>query len=242
MHTLKPDRRSLPAQTCYRLRALIQQGHWEPGSRLPSENALATQLGISRATLREALRLLEEEGLITRRHGVGTFVTPHPRLESGLERLESVLSLAARLGMQAHYQDLSVQTVEADRALAEHLRVEKGTPLTRVSRTILVDGRPVAYLEDFVPAHWLSPQDLGDTFTGSVLDALRQHPALRVQEARADIIAIRAGRSLAHRLQVQPGDALLLLEETLFDAFGVPLDFSRNYFVPDRFRFYVVRK
>jgi GntR family transcriptional regulator len=105
-----------------------------------------------------------------------------------------------------------------------------------------VDGRPVAYLEDFVPTRWLSPDDLGDTFTGSVLDALRQHPALRIQEARADIIAIRAGRSLAHRLQVQPGDALLLLEETLFDASGVPLDFSRNYFVPDRFRFHVVRK
>lgn len=242
MHTLKPDRRSLPAQTYEQLRALIQQGRWEPGSRLPPENALATQLGISRATLREALRLLEEEGLIVRRHGVGSFVTSHPRLESGLERLESVLSLAARLGMQAHYQDLSVQTVEADRALAEQLRVEKGTPLTQVSRTILVDGRPVAYLEDFVPTCWISPENLGNAFTGSVLDVLRQHPSLRVQEARADIVAIRASRSLAHRLQVHPGDALLLLEETLFDASGVPLDFSRNYFVPDRFRFHVVRK
>ncbi len=242
MHTLKPDRRSLPAQTYEQLRALIQQGRWEPGSQLPPENALATQLGISRATLREALRLLEEEGLIVRRHGVGTFVTPHPRLESGLERLESVLSLATRLGMQAHYQNLSVQTVEADRTIAEQLQVEKGTPLTLVSRTILVDGRPVAYLEDFVPTRWLSADDFGDAFTGSVLDALRQHPSLRVQEARADIIAICASRPLAHCLQVRPGDALLLLEETLFDASGVPLDFSRNYFVPDRFRFYVVRK
>lgn len=242
MHVLKSDRRSLSAQAYDQLRSLILQGHWEPGSQLPTENALAAQLGISRATLREALRLLEEEGLITRRHGVGTFVTPRPRLESGLERLESVLSLAARLGMQAHYQDLSVDVVEADLSLAEHLQVEKNTPLTRVSRTILVDGQPVAYLEDFVPTHWLSPQELGDAFSGSVLDFLRQRPSLRVQEARADITAVRANHSLARRLHIRPDDAVLLLEETLFDIAGTPLNFSRNYFVPDRFRFHVVRK
>lgn len=242
MHTLRPDRRPLSAQAYERLSALLREGRWKPGEQLPSEAQLAAQLGISRATLREALRLLEEEGRILRRQGAGTFVAPDRRLESGLERLESVLSLAARMGMEAVPQDVAVEVVEASPALADRLQVEPGVPLTRVSRTILVNGQPVAYLEDFVPTRWLSPDDLNARFAGSVLDLLRQHPSLRVQEARAEILALRAPRSLARRLQVRPGDALLLLEETLFDVAGIPLNFSYNYFVPERFRFYVVRK
>lgn len=242
MHTLRPDRRPLSAQAYERLSALLREGRWKPGEQLPSEAQLAAQLGISRATLREALRLLEEEGRILRRQGAGTFVAPDRRLESGLERLESVLSLAARMGMEAVPQDVAVEVVEASPALADRLQVEPGVPLTRVSRTILVNGQPVAYLEDFVPTRWLSPDDLNAHFAGSVLDLLRQHPSLRVQEARAEILALRAPRPLARRLQVRPGDALLLLEETLFDVAGIPLNFSYNYFVPERFRFYVVRK
>ena len=72
------------------LRALVL-----PGEQLPAEVYLATQLGISRPTLREALLSLEREGFVVRKHGVGTFVTPGygRRLESGLECLESVLEM-----------------------------------------------------------------------------------------------------------------------------------------------------
>ncbi|MCS7283388.1 MAG: GntR family transcriptional regulator [Anaerolineae bacterium] len=242
MHILRPDRRPLSAQAYDQLVALLREGHWKPGEQLPPEAQLAAQLGISRATLREALRLLEEEGRIVRRQGAGTFVAPEHRLESGLERLESVRSLAARLGMEAVPQDVVAEVVEATPLLADRLRVEPGSPLTRVSRTMLVNGLPVAYLEDFVPLQWLSPDDLKVRFAGSVLDLLRQNPSLRVKEARAEILALPATRALAQRLQVRPGDALLLLEETLFDVAGTPLNFSYNYFVPERFRFYVVRK
>jgi DNA-binding GntR family transcriptional regulator len=89
---------------------------------------------------------------------------------------------------------------------------------------------------------WLPPTDLDDTFTGSVLDLLRQRHTVRIQDALADITAVGASRPLAQRLGVHPGAALLLLEETLFDATGTPVGFSRNYFVPERFRFHVVRR
>ena len=97
-------------------------------------------------------------------------------------------------------------------------------------------------MEDLVPAQWLAPQAVDDGFTGSVLDLLRRQPTLRVQEAMADITAIPADQTLARRLQVSSGAPLLLLEETLFDANGTPVGFSRNYFVPNRFRFHVLRR
>jgi GntR family transcriptional regulator len=240
--TFQLDRRPLYAQTYDWLLDLIREEQLQPGDQLPSETLLSNRLGISRATLREALRILEEEGVITRRHGIGTFVTKNHHLESGLERLESILSMAARQGIETQVQDLCAEIIEADGPLAEGLQVERGTPVTQVCRTILVEGQPAAYMEDFVPGCWLTPEDLNHTFGGSVLDLLRQRHPTRVQEALADITAVRAGRPLARKLGVHPGTALLLLEETLFDESGTPLGFSRNYFVPERFRFHVVRR
>ncbi len=242
MHAPKLDRRPLYTQAYDWLLALIREEELQPGDQLPSETQLAGCLGISRTTLREALHLLVEEGAIVRRQGLGTFVAADHHLESGLERLESVLALAARQGMAAQVSDLSVDVVEAGRALAERLGVERGDSLTRVCRTILVQDQPVAYMEDLVPACQLALQDLDETFAGSVLDFLRQRCGARIQEALADITAIRVDTSLASRLGISPGAAVLLLEETLFDASGTPIGFSRNYFVPDRFRFHVIRR
>ncbi|HEY77328.1 MAG TPA: GntR family transcriptional regulator [Thermoflexia bacterium] len=242
MYLTQLDRRPLYVQVHDRLLAFIQESGMEPGERLPSESTLADQLGVSRATLREALRLLEEEGVIVRRHGVGTFVAANRHLESGLERLESVLALAGRQGMETRMEDLEVRIVRADRSVAERLGTDPGVSLTYVSRTILVEDQPVAYLEDLVLTDWLSPDHLNAEFSGSVLDLLRGLYPQRVQEALAEITAVRAGRSLARRLGVSPGAALLLLEETLFDTTGAPVGFSRNYFVPERFRFHVVRR
>ena len=242
MNSLQLDRKPLYAQAYDRLLALIEEGELQPGDQLPAETQLAEQMGISRATLREALRLLEEEGVIVRRQGVGTFVAANRHLESGLERLESVLALAARQELETRIEDLSVEQITANHALADRLQADPGIPLTRVRRTVLVQSEPVAYLEDFILTRWLPRESIGSDFAGSVLDLLRlEHPDL-IQEALADITAVNVGHSIAGRLGISTGLALLLLEETLFDASGDPVGFSRNYFVPDRFRFHVVRQ
>lgn len=242
MHTPKLNRQPLYTQAHDWLLDLIREKELQPGDQLPSEAQLAGQLGISRATLREALHLLVEEGVIVRRQGIGTFIAAVPHLESGLERLESILALATRQGLETKVEALSVESIEADRALAERLKIGLGDPLTRIHRTILVKDRPIAYMEDLVPARHLPPQNLDDTFTGSVLDLLRRQNNLCVQEALADITAVCADSSLAQRLRVSTGAALLLLEETLFDSDGTPIGFSRNHFVPDQFRFHVIRR
>ena len=241
MNPSKLDRRPLYAQAHDWLLALVHAGELQPGDRLPSEAQLAERLGISRSTLREALHLLEENGVIVRRQGLGTFVAGDHHLESGLERLESVVALAARQGIKAKIRGLSVETVVADEMMAERLKVKPGVPLTCVRRVVLVRGQAVAYMEDTVPARWLAVDDI-EVFAGSVLDLLRRRRTPRVQQALAAITAVTADDVLARQLEVSPGAALLLLEETLFDADGTPLGFSRNYFVPDRFSFHVLRR
>jgi GntR family transcriptional regulator len=244
LQSLKPHRLSLSQQTQRYLRNLIEAGTYQPGDQLPSQNELAAELGISRATLREALLSLELEGIVVLKHGVGTFVPRGygHRLESGLERLESVLELTARQGLEVGFSDLQINEEQADERVASALQVAPGTPLTSVRRVIMVDGTPVAYMYDVAPSSILSPVDLKETFDGSVLDLLRQRPDFQIARAVANIVAINAVGKLAKRLQVQTQQALLLLEETLFSGEGVPVEFSQNYFVPEYFQFHVVRR
>jgi GntR family transcriptional regulator len=246
LQPLKANKLSLSARAQQYLLRLVENGTYEPGEQLPSEADLAAQLGISRPTLREALLNLEQEGVIVRKHGVGTFVAPGygHRLESGLERLESILALAARQGLAPDFADLEVEEVAADGEMAERLGITPGSAVTSVRRAIVVDKKPVAYMVDLVPAAILPAEEIGERFNGSVLDLLRERAEMEMGEVLADIVALNAGDvpHLAEKLKVKPGQAILLIEEVLYDVEGAIVEYSRNYFVPDFFRFHVVRR
>ena len=122
------------------------------GQRLVSEPDLAKQLGVSRATLREAMRTFEAQGLIRRRQGSGTYVVGKvPVIDAGLEVLESVDTMAHRKNLQTTVSDLHVDQVDADKDSAAGLGVADGIRLTRIRRVIRADSRPVAYLIDTLP-------------------------------------------------------------------------------------------
>jgi GntR family transcriptional regulator len=241
---LKTNRVSLAVRTQHYLAGLIDDGIYLSGDQLPSEADLAAQLGISRPTLREALLNLEQEGRVVRKHGVGTFVArvSRHRLGSGLERLESILESAAREGFELKFRSLRVSQEPVSSQAAEKLGVNPDTEVTHVQRVIVVEGTPVAYMADAVLSSLLSAQDVDDSFNGSVLDLLRQKKGLLGAQVIADIEARKADASLSDRLEIEPGQAVQLLEETLFDAEGKAVGFSRNYFVPGFFRFHVLRR
>src|SRR5512143_1516888 len=142
------------------------------GSRLMSEPDLAKQMGVSRATLREAMRTFETQGLIRRRQGSGTFIVGQiPVMESGLEVLESLNTIAQRLNLPVTTAVPLRTDLPADGETARELGVPLGTPVTCVSRVMRVETRPVAYLVDTLPADVLSSSETFlEQFNGSVLD------------------------------------------------------------------------
>ena len=214
-----------------------------PGERLPSEPALAKQLGVSRATLREAMRAFEGQGLIRRRQGIGTFVVSHVQvIETGLEVLQSIESLAEKINLKVYMGDVKIVRLEADAILAENLNVEKGTPLIKVERVITTEHRPVAYLIDLLPENVLSPTELEQGFTGSVLDFLLKRGDLNLMNSYTEINATSASSEIAKALEIQRGDPLLLFEAYLYDDGGRVVDYSHSYFLPGYFRFHLVRR
>lgn len=222
------------------LAALIEKTN--PGERLPSEPELARQMGVSRATLREAMRTFEVQGLIRRRQGSGTFVVGRvPVIEAGLEVLESLETMAERLGLEVSVSDLRVERVTADSETAEALGVTAGAMLTRVRRVMREESRPVAYLVDTLPAASLKPEQLGPDFGGSVLDfLLKRGDPLKVSNAA--ISAMAAPAHVAKALQIQRGDVLLHLVSRLYLADGSVVDYSTSHFIPGFFHFHVVRR
>jgi GntR family transcriptional regulator len=217
--------------------------HTSPGSRLPAEPELAQKLGVSRATLREAMRSYEGRGLIRRRQGVGTFVVPQTKIiDSGLEVLESIETLAHRIGLNVSMGALQISELLADMEISDSMHVKEGTHLVQVSRVIHAENRPVAYLIDIMPKSALPEDDLQSGFTGSVLDMMLHRGEPRLAKSFTDIQAVAASQEIARKLEIQRGDVLLLFVARLYGESGEVVDYSSSYFLPGYFHFHVVRR
>lgn len=239
---VKYDSRPLYLQAEEALNRLIQEGTYRVGDRLPPEPELAQRLGISRATLREALRAFEDKGLITRRRGLGTFINaPTPVIDSGLEQLESLDTLARRMGLVCTTEDLEIREEPAPREIASRLGIAPGEMIITVGRTKVTNGVIAAYMYDVLPRWVTDVATLTASFKGSVLDYLleRQVP---LAFAWTTIIPTRADHQVAAKLRVKPSTVLLLLEEVTYTQDNQIVGYSQNYFLPSVFKFHLIRR
>lgn len=213
------------------------------GEKLKSEPELAASLGVSRATLREAMRSFEGQGLIRRRQGVGTFVLDQAQnIESGLEILESIETQANRLGMDVKMGYLGINKSAAGTEYGSKLGINPQSMIVKISRVIWVSDHPVAYLIDILPENILSDEDLEQGFTGSVLDLIICRGTYNLSHSKTYISACPASTDIAKKIQLQRGDVIQKFEAYLIEQSGRIIDYSESYFVPGFFKFHVIRK
>jgi GntR family transcriptional regulator len=237
----KPFKRPLYLRVIDELNELIES--LEPGDYLPSEPKLAKRLGVSRATLREAMRVFEGRGLIIRRQGVGTLVASPPQIiESGIDTLESIESQARRIGLEVTMGDLGITHRQPSPDERDRFAMLDGLNVVEISRVIEAEERPVAYLIDIMPEDVIPHETQGGDFRGSLLDLMiqREHPA--ISHATSEVMAISAPPDVARQLNIQRGDVLLCLEGWLFTQEGTVIDHTYSYFLPGTFRFHVLRR
>ena len=134
------------------LRSWLATGRHRPGERLPPEQELSAHLGISRGTLRTALQRLEDSGEIVRRQGSGTYVgrAVSTSLDEGLEKLVSYSALARERGVKLEVGDLTVEERPCRPETAETFGVPAETPAVQITRVLLMDGEPGAWMRDVV--------------------------------------------------------------------------------------------
>ena len=156
--------------------------------------------------------------------------------------LESIERMAERIGLPVSMGNIDAKICAADEATARNLGIFAGSEICCISRVILAEGSPVAYLVDMLPRNYLEPADVRGNFSGSVLDLLlkRGDPLLGV--SRCEIAAVAAAPEVARALNIQRGDSLLMFEALLYNKDGDPIDYSFSYFLPGYFKFHVVRR
>jgi GntR family transcriptional regulator len=178
-----------------------------------------------------------------RRHGVGTFVAPAlPRIDAGLEELESLETLARKIGLATRMGEPLIEERAATGNEANCLQLDSQTPVISVARVIMTGARPIAYLVDVVPATVLQRQDLDKNFRGSVLDLFLRRRDLHLSHSRTDILIESADQAIARKLKIKAGEPLHKLDAQLFTRDGSVIDYSISYFVPGYFHFHVIRR
>ncbi|WP_423801711.1 GntR family transcriptional regulator [Neobacillus sp. SAB-20_R2A] len=238
--SIKSDNRHLYLQVIDRLKQDIEDGVYKEKEKLPSEFDLAKQLGVSRATLREALRILEEENVIIRRHGVGTFVNAKPLFTSGIEQLSSVTDMIKQAGMKPGTIFLRSSTQSPSEEDIRRFSCSADEEMVVIERVRTANGEPVVYCIDKVPAHILP-----ETFSHgeeSIFNILGDEANRRITYAVAQIEPIGYHEKISPILECDPETALLVLKQMHFDEQDEPVLFSVNYFKADKFSFHVLRK
>jgi GntR family transcriptional regulator len=240
---LRADHQPLYVRAEGAIRDVVRQLDLHPGARLPGETKLAEMLGVSRPTVREALRRLELNKEIRRVHGLGTLVgEPQAEIVAGLETLESLETIAEREAWACGTKEVTVAELALTRSDAEALNRQPGGPGVQWLRTKTRDERPFSVMESVLPGTLQSVTEVVPDFAGSIIDSFRRSSRQRVHLARAGVSLDVASDDVASRLGIAVGSFLLLMTEIFYGPESVPLCLNRNWFISGSVRLEFVRR
>lgn len=239
----------LPVVVADGVRQAIADGVYRPGERLPPENELAQAWGVSRTTLRQAIAVLEQEGMVSRKHGIGTFVAPPGALlRNDINSNFGVTHLIEAAGWRPGTRDMQVREEQANGRVLELLSLPPGSRVLIIERTRTADDRPLVCATDILPLNLLEERGVDTT---AALNFLRTSESLYravasmgvvIHHGLAELRPAVATQELAARLKV-PLDALLLhIEQVDYTSHGQPILLSHEYHVADAFSVTVYRQ
>ncbi|MFF4173925.1 GntR family transcriptional regulator [Streptomyces sp. NPDC001744] len=233
---IKIDRSSpvpLYFQFAQQLQQLIENGVLPPGTRLSNEIALAEQFGLSRPTMRQAMRHLVDKGLLTRKRGVGTQVVTH-RVRRQTE-LSSLFDDLRRDGRRPGTRVLSLESRPAGTEVAAALRIDEGDAVLVIERLRFADGQPLALLRNHLPAGRIDPtaEELADTG----LYRLLRRSGTDLVTAEQTIGARRATSAEAALLEESRGATLLTMTRVAHDGAGTPVEYGTHVYRASRYSF-----
>lgn len=219
------------------IRSKIEVGMWPRGSRLPPEYELTKQYGVSRATVRRALEILSQEGIIHKSQGRGTFAASQLPMQEELEGMASLSDVFYQRGIEPRVTILDLRLLPAPGPVAEKLEVEPGTPVLYVLRRHSIDDEHVALARIHLPQDLGRQVSQGDLERHTTYWLLENRCGVKPAEGSQVIRASAAGGQDVAHLSVRPGSPLLVMERTTYATDGMPLEHIVISFVGERYRY-----
>lgn len=222
--------------------AILQQinsGDWQKGTQLPGEPELCRMFDVSRTVIRQALKELEFEGLITREKGKGTFVD-EPRIDQALaQELTGFFHDMVRRGLTPVTKVLSQELTPADVKVASRLQLKAGEPVIKIHRLRGVENEYILLDTTYLP-YSICPEVLeADLNTHSLYAFLEEKLGLKIARGHRTLEAVLATEYEAKMLQIDQGAPLILLDSVAYLDDGRPIEYFHALHRGGRARFEV---
>ncbi len=230
----------LYAQIAESLLDQIESGKLAPGQRLAPERELSRTLGVNRMTLRQALHVLEAQGLLVRRQGHGTYIA-EPKIERQAGKLFSFTRGMERRGYKPAGKIISFAESLVEASIAVHLQLPTSAPVYEVHRLRLINREPVLLERFTIPQASFPHFERHDLANRSLYEVMETEYGVVVSKARQSLEPVIATEYEAKLLGIKPGAPLMLERRLSFDQNNRPVEYSKDLFRGDRFRFITER-
>ncbi|MBI5035017.1 MAG: GntR family transcriptional regulator [Chloroflexi bacterium] len=214
----------------------IESGKLVPGQRLAPERELSQTLGVNRVTLRQALQLLEAQGLLIRRQGHGTYIA-EPKIERQAGKLFSFTRGMERRGYKPGAQVIVFNERPVEASIAVHLKLPVSAPVYEVHRLRTVNEEPVLLEQFTIPVHRFPNLDKHDLANRSMFEVMEKEYGVVVSQARQSLEPVVATEYEAGLFGITMGAPLMLERRLSFDKDSLPVEYGKDLYRGDRFRF-----
>ncbi len=238
---VEPDGRPAHAvpryiQIAEQLIAQIESGELVPGDRLPPERELSRQVGVNRPTLRQALGLLKSRGLISQRQGDGTYIA-EPKIDRAAGRLWPFSKSMRSLGYAPKARIILLERRQADATTREQLALPAQAMVYYSHRLRLIGREPVVLEQFALPAARFANFEQHNLVDRSIYEIMEVEYGVVVGYARQILEPVVATPYEAELLGIAAGAPLMLEQRVAFDQHGLPVEYSKDLYRGDRFRF-----
>lgn len=230
-----------PVPLYYQLKEIINEGiingEWGIGDLVPSENQLCRMYGVSRNTAQRALDELVREGILTRRQGVGTFVTA-PRIEQALSEFYSFSDAVVAHGHKHTVKVLSLSVEKASAKQARALNIETETPIYALTRLRFVNDVPFILETSYIAEKLVPDLDRFDFENVSLYKTLTKSYRIYVTKAREFFEPVLINKMESQLLKVDEATPAILLERIAYSSNDEVIEFCRSIIPGGKCRFY----
>ena len=214
----------------------IESGELAPGDRLSPERELSDRLGVNRMTLRRALRLLELQGLLVRKHGIGTFIA-EPKIDRQMDIVFRFTRGMQKRGYTPGAKVISIDQISLGAALARELEVSADSSAYQILRLRSINLEPVLLESYTIPASRFLGLDNYDLENRSIYEVMENEYGVTIVSARQSFEPVIANKYEADLLGVPVGAPLMMEKRVTRDKDHCPVEYGKDRYRGDRFRF-----